>query len=152
MEEKQRVYMREYRKKNKDRIKERAAKYAKEHRAQYAEKARIRKERERQLENTLTCRELSQLWRYYNGRCAYCGENKPLEPDHLIPVIRGGGRTMANIVLACDSCNSSKGTKAFEEWYPASTVYSVEREQRILNRPQELQESVFYDIRIRRSC
>jgi hypothetical protein len=112
--------------------------------------ARVAKRRKliMQLENTLTHGEYSQIRRYFGNRCAYCGCEGPLHQEHLTPVSRGGGRTMANIVVACRLCNSSKGTKTFEEWYPSSPVYSIEREVRILNRPLEAQPT-FYDVGIR---
>jgi hypothetical protein len=36
--------------------------------------------------------------------------------DHLIPVSKGGGDDAHNLVLACSSCNSRKGTKTLEEY------------------------------------
>ena len=48
----------------------------------------------------------------YAWRCAYCGK-KPasLTQDHVIPLSLGGSHIPANIVPACRSCNSSKGTR-----------------------------------------
>lgn len=43
--------------------------------------------------------------------CAYCGLQKPLTQDHVIPVSKGGEHTAANIVPACRSCNSKKGNR-----------------------------------------
>lgn len=51
------------------------------------------------------------------GRCAYCGA--PLEKyhvDHVIPLSRGGSDLAANKVLACPSCNTSKGDQLPGEW------------------------------------
>jgi len=47
----------------------------------------------------------------YRNRCAYCGRKRPLTMDHVIPVSKGGAHTAANIVPACQSCNSSKSTR-----------------------------------------
>lgn len=47
----------------------------------------------------------------YKNRCAYCGEKKALTKDHVVPVSKGGEHTAANIVPACQSCNSRKNAK-----------------------------------------
>ena len=48
--------------------------------------------------------------------CAYCGEAKPLERDHKIPLSRGGSDNIENIIPACRSCNASKNAKTAEEY------------------------------------
>lgn len=48
---------------------------------------------------------LRELW----GGCAYCGATgTPLQRDCVLPVARGGRYTLANVVPACPTCNSSK--------------------------------------------
>lgn len=48
----------------------------------------------------------------YGHRCVYCGQHtKRLTMDHVIPLSKGGEHTARNIVPACKSCNSKKGTK-----------------------------------------
>jgi len=42
--------------------------------------------------------------------CAYCGDYAD-SVDHVIPVDKGGLDTLDNLVAACNSCNSSFGTK-----------------------------------------
>ena len=48
--------------------------------------------------------------------CVYCGATSNLTTEHLIPRSRGGKDCADNLVLACQSCNSSKGTKGVFEW------------------------------------
>jgi hypothetical protein len=48
--------------------------------------------------------------------CTYCGANKQLEGDHVIPLSRGGSNALTNITTACRPCNLSKGPKTLEEW------------------------------------
>lgn len=49
--------------------------------------------------------------------CAYCGTNEgPFHLDHIQPVSKGGKNTAENLTVACNSCNSSKGSKTVEEW------------------------------------
>ena len=43
--------------------------------------------------------------------------NRKLHADHLIPRYRGGPESGDNLVWACRSCNSSKGSKDLLEWF-----------------------------------
>jgi 5-methylcytosine-specific restriction endonuclease McrA len=43
------------------------------------------------------------------NECVYCGENRDLTLDHVIPKSRGGKTSWANLVAACKSCNGRKG-------------------------------------------
>jgi len=53
---------------------------------------------------------------HWGGQCAYCANIGELTRDHVVPVIRGGQTTVDNVVPACRSCNSSKGTTDVEIW------------------------------------
>jgi len=48
--------------------------------------------------------------------CTYCGTDKQLEGDHIVPLCRGGSNAFVNLVTACRPCNLSKGSKPVEEW------------------------------------
>jgi len=49
--------------------------------------------------------------------CVYCGSSEgPFHLDHVIPVSLGGGASEDNLVVACRSCNLSKGARTAEEW------------------------------------
>ncbi|MFX0113634.1 MAG: HNH endonuclease, partial [Candidatus Hodarchaeota archaeon] len=48
--------------------------------------------------------------------CIYCESKNHLSIDHLIPQSRGGSDSGDNVVLACKSCNSSKGNRSLYEW------------------------------------
>ena len=52
-----------------------------------------------------------------NGECAYCGTVGPLHWEHLFPKSRGGPDTIDNLVLACPTCNFSKGSLNPVDWY-----------------------------------
>lgn len=62
--------------------------------------------------------EWSRTRLHWKGRCAYCGK-KPevLYREHMMPVSRGGGDELENIVPACFRCNASKATKTPLEWF-----------------------------------
>lgn len=70
----------------------------------------------------LTCSSGERLWKIppVNRRellkrdhhcCQYCGSNKRLTIDHIIPVSKGGKNTWDNVVIACEICNQKKGDR-----------------------------------------
>lgn len=69
------------------------------------------------------------------GRCFYCGFNprenaeykQRLAVEHKTPKSRGGTDEDRNLVLSCRSCNSSKGTKTFEEFRAFCAVREFEK-------------------------
>lgn len=77
--------------------------------------------RKRSLPATFTVEQWKAIIAAYGGRCAYCGTKpKVLTQDHVIPTMRGGAYTVENIVPACKSCNSRKGTR--EPMRPVQTM------------------------------
>ncbi len=53
----------------------------------------------------------------YNRTCTYCSiRNVPLEIDHIVPKSRGGSDRVANLTLACHSCNQQKGNMPIKEF------------------------------------
>ena len=59
--------------------------------------------------------------------CVFCGSTENLSTDHLIPKNRGGDDSADNLVLACKSCNSSRGDKGIFEWLGLEKKDSVHR-------------------------
>ena len=53
---------------------------------------------------------------FFGNCCAYCGGNKRMTIDHVVPLSRGGEHDITNIVPACQSCNSAKGCRFMSEW------------------------------------
>ena len=47
--------------------------------------------------------------------CQYCGSQKKLTVDHVIPRSRGGQDTWENMVVACSPCNVKKGNTLLEQ-------------------------------------
>lgn len=47
--------------------------------------------------------------------CQYCGRNKDLTLDHVVPRAKGGKSAWTNLVTACKRCNSEKGSNTPEE-------------------------------------
>ena len=48
--------------------------------------------------------------------CWYCGGAGPVTADHVIARVKGGKDRGENLVFACRSCNSSKGSKDMIAW------------------------------------
>src|SRR5574343_1436118 len=52
-------------------------------------------------------------WRIFerdNFTCCYCGSRRYLTVDHVVPQSGGGSDEDSNLITACKSCNSRKGT------------------------------------------
>src|ERR1700730_7659119 len=72
--------------------------------------------RRRDLVANLKQTEWQATLTYFDGRCAYCGALGRMHQDHFIPVTKGGGYTVTNILPACKSCNSSKNDSDPKDW------------------------------------
>lgn len=113
-------YYTNYRRENKDKIKE------------YNRKRNEKNHR-------ITKKEWEACKNYFNNSCAYCGMadkeakekyNNYLHKEH---VIHNGSDKIDNCIPACKSCNSSKATKKFEDWYNESNKkYSKDRYNKII--------------------
>ena len=69
----------------------------------------------------------------FGNACAYCGATEGLTVEHVLAIHNGGSNTACNVIPACKSCNSSKGTRLLEEWYPFQPFYNEVRLHKILN-------------------
>lgn len=101
----------------------------------------------KKLQSVLTVEQWEESKKYFGNKCAYCGEEKPLTQDHFIALSRGGEYSLNNIIPACKTCNCSKGSKYFVDWYPKSGQYSRNRETKLfkfLNYKNEIQQLVIY--------
>lgn len=59
----------------------------------------------------------SRRWKEGEDKvCVYCGAEREITRDHVLPKSRGGGDDPENIVWACRNCNSAKGNRTPEEW------------------------------------
>lgn len=45
-------------------------------------------------------------------RCQYCGSDRHLTVDHVVPRCKGGADTWDNLVTSCAACNRKKGDRA----------------------------------------
>lgn len=74
----------------------------------------------------------------YPQVCAYCGASESLTQDHLISRIKGGSDEAYNLIWACRSCNSSKGSRDFLYWLQSRnefpTILLLERYIKLIAR------------------
>ncbi len=73
------------------------------------------------LVDPFTAAEWQAVVEFYDGRCAYCLEAKATDMEHVRPLSKGGVHALYNLVPACRSCNTRKGTQTWEpqEWHHA---------------------------------
>jgi 5-methylcytosine-specific restriction endonuclease McrA len=63
----------------------------------------------------VTIEEWEQIKAHYGYRCLCCGATQvPLEPDHVVPIARGGLNAADNIQPLCVPCNRIKFTKTID--------------------------------------
>ncbi len=76
-----------------------------------------RRVREAQTYGEWRWSDFMRIARRFNYCCAYCGE-KPerLDPDHVVPLSRGGPNTTTNLLPSCPQCNSQKRDLLLHEW------------------------------------
>jgi 5-methylcytosine-specific restriction endonuclease McrA len=123
------LYQRQYRLKNpqvfvnlrkKDYAKNKAKRdaYAAKYRGENPELIRFyaAKRRAKKAENGIFSLSKKDVRRLSQGSCFYCSGNQGLEIDHIIPISRGGRHSFGNLLVACRSCNASKGSKFITEW------------------------------------
>ena len=123
---------RKYRQENKERISEHNKQWANENKDKRNSITNRYRARKRELDSTLTAKQWESIKLYFGDTCAYCGRALPLEQEHFVALSKGGEFTHNNIIPSCRSCNSSKNSKNFSQWYLKQLFFSKKREQKIL--------------------
>ena len=126
------IAAKKYYKENKEHICALKKEYQKQNKCECNLYMNRRKAKKKLLENNYTAENWKKTKEYFNNKCCYCGKTIKLTQDHFIPLSKGGGYVVTNIVPSCQSCNSSKGNKDFFEWYPKQEYYSENREKKVL--------------------
>lgn len=57
----------------------------------------------------------ANIFRRDGNQCVYCGTGQHLTIDHVKPRSQGGRDTWENLVTACQSCNTQKGSRTPEQ-------------------------------------
>jgi 5-methylcytosine-specific restriction endonuclease McrA len=69
--------------------------------------------------NAKAVRRFKSIWfNHYGYHCAYCTIDctECATIDHVIPLSKGGGNTLDNLVIACYSCNIRKANRMVEDF------------------------------------
>lgn len=72
-----------------------------------------------------------EIGRKQNWRCANCGEAKPLELHHVVPLSKGGTHRPENLICVCRECHESiqyKDYRAGALWQDTEQKESVSEE------------------------
>ena len=85
---------------------------------------------------TLSSSEARRLWRRkikqrWDYECAYCGSDKDLTIDHIVPRSKGGNDFTKNVVCCCHDCNQSKSHTPWEDWYFSQEFFRMKRYNKI---------------------
>lgn len=123
-ERKQRHYAKnpEYFKRRYAENREQIQEYNRQWSARNPEYARARKQRrrarEQDAEGSHTAEDIVTQYERQKGRCFWCNEKlgDTYHIDHVVPLVRGGSNWPENIVIACSTCNLSRGAKLPSEW------------------------------------
>jgi 5-methylcytosine-specific restriction endonuclease McrA len=122
-----RVYFREYKRANGDRVRAKQAEYRdanaeqiREYKAAYyrrnperytAYEAKRRALKEANAHEPYSRVDIFDRW----SGCCYC-DGPAEELDHVTPITKGGADAERNLVPACQTCNRSKGAKTLADW------------------------------------
>lgn len=122
--ERNRQHKREWYLKNRDAIKEERSEYKKQYQQENKEKInnQTQRRRARKKQNGVFAISSKELKKLYSSPCLYCGSTDKITVDHVIPIDKGGAHSIGNLVPACLSCNSSKGTKFITEWHKQKQI------------------------------
>jgi 5-methylcytosine-specific restriction endonuclease McrA len=72
---------------------------------------------ERKATGSFTWSQFMSIARRFGYSCAYCGD-KPgqLDPEHVVPLSRGGHNSTTNLLPSCRQCNADKRDLMLDEW------------------------------------
>ena len=107
----QRIY--QWRTENPDKVKAIYQRYKKNNRAKVYAWNNNRRARLASIEGNLTPNEWQTILEMYEHRCVYCYQelDHPTQ-EHIVPIVEGGRHDESNVVPACKSCNSKKGSRS----------------------------------------
>jgi len=109
--DKKRLYSRGRYAANKSELRANSAAWAKANPLRRIAQFHNREARKRRNGGTFTAAEFTALCERYGNKCLDCGStDRKLQPDHVIPLSRGGFNGILNIQPLCGPCNFRKHT------------------------------------------
>lgn len=111
---------------NAEKILARHSRYQQENRELRRVHHQNRRARRKRAPGSFTPQDVQHQYNMQRGCCYWCGAavEDNYHVDHVIPLSRGGTNYPDNIVIACPTCNTSRGAKLPEEWNGPYTVIS----------------------------
>ena len=73
-----------------------------------------------------------EIYKAWDSKCCYCGK-EATSLDHIVPRFRSGSTTRNNLIPACVSCNTNKGSEEMEAWFRKQKFYEESRLDKIKN-------------------
>lgn len=103
---------------NREYVTQKRRAYATANRIRLNAHERNRKALKRNADGNHTASDIERQYGAQKGKCYYCHKrlSEKYQVEHVVPLIRGGSNGPENIVIACASCNQSKGSKLPHEW------------------------------------
>lgn len=72
----------------------------------------------------------ARIFHAWDHQCAYC--TAPADTlDHVVPRSAGGLTVVGNLIPACQSCNGSKSSTPWREWFLSQPFFCPVRVARI---------------------
>jgi len=94
--------------KHRDKIRQKASEYKRNHPEKVARNNHIRRARLSNATGQFTSQEWQNLCNHYKCICLACGREVKLTVDHVIPLSKNGTNDIDNIQPLCRSCNARK--------------------------------------------
>ena len=110
-------YQRRWREANRARLRKYFADYRNKKRTEVGANSRNYKARKKGAQGKHARADIEIKLIEQSGCCFWCASPmRDYHVDHVVPLVKGGSNGPDNLVLACATCNISKGDRLPEEW------------------------------------
>jgi len=111
------IKSREYTKANREKVLEGKRRYHQENKDKHRVWRMNRKARVRNLPNDFKVRDQRRVLQHFEGACCLTGIVGDIHMDHVLPLNRGGGTVVGNMVPLNNKLNRSKSDSNLFEWF-----------------------------------
>lgn len=112
-----RVRRKKYRLSNKEKVLRGKRKYYQENKDKYRVWIMNRKARVRNLPNNFKASDKKEVVQHFKGACCLTGVVGDIHMDHVLPLSKGGGTVVGNMVPLNSKLNRSKSDSNLFEWF-----------------------------------